>query len=635
MFIIKPNNPATFKVDPITKVSTFTGFTDKVIGENSSTQLVRTFRWSTDDINYSDWVELNESNLTCIEPVSDNIYYIEINYALSSGEVVLEDFDLSYNNTSEGYVKKISKSCCSVSRAPILVSNTCNPKKIFDPNDLSKSYDLTNQLNNFITAQRGHCVTYYLTGSVESSRDVILKEYSLYNIQKVENINIVVPDNEFPDNAPNFTALDMEFLEMAWEVQIAVGEWCRVFGDDVTPKRQDVIYFPITNRVYEIESSYLYKDYVSRGTYWKLNLIKYQEKANRNFEEEILEDIKSSFDELTVSTEDKFIEERNEDIEKIVKEPQYEVISTNGYDSTRESINSNLDIIRKNLENNYTVFAKYHYDMRITDRFVNPAGVVAVNYFHKPVLEESSELSLTFWANLTQQRSTKNSNITSTLPLANGNTKLTVDDISDFEVGSIISIKGINSIKGLHTIVSIEESSIVIDKSTNSNYSNLSGVTIETVNPNWVINGYSEELNSGIKIGITKFGVLVAINSTIHTFNLNLTEDEWYGVVINLSNKFKQLSCFMYTRSTERSSKLNKNYAKTVKIQSEVFTVDAGYTLKGADLLFTNLRLFNTSIEEEYHSLILSQYIVKDNHLAHIIDNAVCPLELSRTKQTK
>jgi hypothetical protein len=37
----------------------------------------------------------------------------------------------------------------------------------------------------------------------------------------------------------------------------------------------------------------------------------------------------------------------------------------------------------------------------------------------------------------------------------------------------------------------------------------------------------------------------------------------------------------------------------------------------------TNIRVFNTPIEEEEHSNVLNQYLVRDNQYAIVIDNAI------------
>jgi hypothetical protein len=49
----------------------------------------------------------------------------------------------------------------------------------------------------------------------------------------------------------------------------------------------------------------------------------------------------------------------------------------------------------------------------------------------------------------------------------------------------------------------------------------------------------------------------------------------------------------------------------------------SNYGLRGNGMFMTNIRVFNTPIEFEQHSNVLNQYVVRDNQLAKVIDNAI------------
>ena len=46
------------------------------------------------------------------------------------------------------------------------------------------------------------------------------------------------------------------------------------------------------------------------------------------------------------------------------------------------------------------------------------------------------------------------------------------------------------------------------------------------------------------------------------------------------------------------------------------------WSIMGCQSDLTNIRIWSDPIEEELQELILSQYVVKDSHLALVIDNA-------------
>ena len=48
-----------------------------------------------------------------------------------------------------------------------------------------------------------------------------------------------------------------------------------------------------------------------------------------------------------------------------------------------------------------------------------------------------------------------------------------------------------------------------------------------------------------------------------------------------------------------------------------------------------NIRLFKKTIGQDQHMNVLQQYVVRDNNLAHIIDNAVPSIGLRKYNQAR
>ena len=69
---------------------------------------------------------------------------------------------------------------------------------------------------------------------------------------------------------------------------------------------------------------------------------------------------------------------------------------------------------------------------------------------------------------------------------------------------------------------------------------------------------------------------------------------------------------------------LTNEFTQTVsQIEEQIWTSQAKFELVANSMLMTNIRVFNTPVEFEQHSNILNQYVVRDNQLAIIIDNAI------------
>jgi len=64
--------------------------------------------------------------------------------------------------------------------------------------------------------------------------------------------------------------------------------------------------------------------------------------------------------------------------------------------------------------------------------------------------------------------------------------------------------------------------------------------------------------------------------------------------------------------------------------QAVIWDLDRPYKLKGGLVKLTNLRLWKKTIEQEQHHNILNQSLVRDAHLATIVDNAIPSLSYQR-----
>jgi hypothetical protein len=154
-----------------------------------------------------------------------------------------------------------------------------------------------------------------------------------------------------------------------------------------------------------------------------------------------------------------------------------------------------------------------------------------------------------------------------------------------------------------------------------------------------LING--EQFGNGFVARISNTKLEIVINGQIHTFlhNMILGSDEWYGIIINMSNTFRELSVSIYyldlsnnaNRPQDSNNNLELQFSETRSLtQAYVWDLDKHYQLRGGRIKLTNIRLWNKTIEEEQHSNILNQSLVRDAHLAKIIDNAIPSLSYQR-----
>jgi hypothetical protein len=232
---------------------------------------------------------------------------------------------------------------------------SCNANNLFNPYNLTKSVGIYKQLSNVINGIFGHEVNYFRTEPDLRTSDVILMEYSLHNVVDNQNIKILVPGNEFPTEANTYDIFGIELED--FEVHITAQEFESHFGAGKTPRNKDYMFIPIMNRMYEISSVSLADEFNLANTYWRVKLVKYQDRSDV---------IKGQFDAATdvlvTGIEEIFGEKIKEEYHKDTKPEQFQTVTLTYKDGVREFVNKKLKIVDYDLKNRWTVVSKNYYD---------------------------------------------------------------------------------------------------------------------------------------------------------------------------------------------------------------------------------------------------------------------------------
>jgi hypothetical protein len=150
-----------------------------------------------------------------------------------------------------------------------------------------------------------------------------------------------------------------------------------------------------------------------------------------------------------------------------------------------------------------------------------------------------------------------------------------------------------------------------------------------------------DQFGEGFTARISSTILELTVNGEVYTFthNMILGSDEWYGLVINMSNTFREIGVYIYHldeannagRPQDANNALELQFSEILSVnQSFIWDLDRPYKLKGGKLKVTNIRLWEKTIEEEEHSNVLNQSLVRDAQLAKIIDNAIPSLSYQR-----
>lgn len=541
---------------------------------NSSNKFEYEYRWSTDNVQYSEFRDLNKllgfTDLLGLNFDSSKPLYIDLKAEVSALQTGTSISIISITYTLENEDGQID-SCpqfCVECTDPFAFDGCANIEvscdtNIFKPYDLNKSVNVYKQLVGITNDIFGHSVQYFRTEADARTKDVTLMEYSLFNVVDKKDLKILVPDNEFPEEAATFDIFGMEFAE--FEVHIVAEEFEKVFGKGKKPRSKDYMYIPLINRMYEINSLSLADEFNHTASYWRVKLVKYQDHSAV-----MKNEFDVATDELITGVEEVFGEAQKEEQEKVTNPQQFQTVATAYRDGIRGFIDQDLQIIDYDLKNRWTVVSKNYYDLsKISE------NKVALEYDRKSKLTSEDNLALTLWFN----------------------PQFDSSDTNEHQI-----------------------------------FGDLQAL-------------------SGFKVYLSNGNIRIFVNGVDYTFeNVPVfTKGEWYGLVLNINNKFLQSSIGVYhldqsvnrgnsrpNRPQDSNNNLSEVYSKVLELgQPLVWDTDSNYHLRGNSMYVTNLRLFTNVVEEEQHHNILNQYVVRDNQLSIIIDNAIPSLGYQRFKSSR
>ena len=434
----------------------------------------------------------------------------------------------------------------------------CN-ENLFDPYNLTKPTNLYKQMSDLSTNMFGHMVKYFRVEPDQRSRDVILMEYSLYNVKETGEFKIMVPDNELPSNDFKFDIYGMSFED--FEIHVTATQFSSAFGFGKSPRARDYMYFPLNNRMYEVTAVTFADEFNMNMTYWRVMLKKFENKTSSIHTDSAVE---QELSDLITGIEEVFGEEIKQEYTQVSKPEQYQTVFNTVGDGIRDRVHNNLSILDTEIRNKWTIISKNTYDLSS----ISDVGIEAVVYKRKSTLATDENLAVTLWFR---------------------------PDLSAANPSAIL-------LDGL------------IDQ-------------------------------KGLKISTTNENIFVQINNDIHqfTYNTPVSSDAWYGMVFNLNNKYNQISTTVYKlepgnnllpNNTTQNSITNV-LDETKSITQYNWITTKQYSLMPGKIKITNIRMFKKPIESEQRLNVLQQYVVRDNQLATIIDNAIPSIQLRRYNQAR
>lgn len=435
---------------------------------------------------------------------------------------------------------------------------------IYNPYNLSKPTAIYKEISELGANMWGHPVKYFRVEPDKRSKDVVLMEYSLYNVQAQGEVKILVPDNAMPEQ--NF---QYDIFGMGWEdfeVHITKGQMEQAFGAGKPPRARDYLYFPLMNRMYEVSSVAFADEFNMEMTYWRVMLRKYEERTSTIVGDDATgQAIQTEMDDLTVGMEEVFGAELKDEYTQTTKPEQYQTVFSPVADGIRDRIHNSLVISDNEIRNKWTIVSKNHYDLSS----IKDLGIEAIVYNKKSTQSAENNLAISMWFQ----------------------PKLTSDTAEQVLIDGRLGDKGLK---------------LTLNRTVIKAY----------------ING--EQLQ--------------------FPFQINPVNDNWYGLIFNLNNQFNQAASYVYKLNPASNKNVNMPIQDSLpEVMNQKVTLgntlgwvtDKQWSIMPGKLLMTNIRLFDKSVGQGQHRNVLQQYVVRDNQLAQIIDNAIPSIQLRRYNQNR
>ena len=606
------------------------GYNAVITGENSNTFYNKEFRYSSDNILWSDYKELTNKNLTKV-PIYNNKVYIQYRFTkIGTDELSVESISLDVDFVKdEGGIPncywETYKSANRYTPQIIFADNGTN-QNLFNPYAVGNSYVFYNQLSTLVSNMFGFCVLYFKTEPNAKSRDVVLKEYSIEHVVDKQNIKILVPDNQLPSKEIQFTTMMMDYPQQ-FEIHIVKTEFWKIFGQDSYPSPHDYLYMQqYMNRMYMVDSVSEPDDFGYQGTYWRVSLVPYQEMSSLDYDNEnLLEDTES----IIFSAEGKFKDEIEDEYADIRKDNQYNDTGDwlEGQDGLRRLLNPNMRIVEEKIYNDWTIVARQYYDLSYTVVKKD----IANEYSYTTGFSNNDERMISFI--FKPKNTTKNVSkpiLIDKIQEIKGGIRMKLKSWSNLiEVGNYVKVSRTSDFNGLSKITKVNKGllTIDIDAKFTEKTKLLSCAKLVVYETNEILNIRNDEKTM---FEFTQMDNELIINLNGHQKNysfegLKKFEDKWYVMLLGMYRGLSNI--WLY--ELDGSQKFENQHSKMKfigKASNDLGEFDFGktcyYDIMGCNVQLTNFRLWSKLCEEDTIELILSQYIVDDTHNTLIVDNA-------------
>ena len=508
---------------------------ESITGVTPRVGYMKYYSWSKDDKNYSPRVKMSGSKF--LEIPTDTKVWVILEYEMQNPYFVDEQIFIHEVILEDKGEKKINP-------VGFVKSENINEKVT------EAVKETQSKLNSWIQNTLSTPVTYFKISGIDTSRDVILNEFGVYEGSEGVCLGVHIKDNIIPTEKPEYKEWGLDWE--SFEIEISVKTFSDVYGKGVTPTVGDFLYIKSINRMYSVLSFFTERDVSGEPTSYTLKLSTYEGKKsiiNEPSITETLENVLISTEEIfSKEIEDEFLDSRG------TTDDHAFTLTT---DSQRSILSDKVIIKDKTLMNSGTKMFNHFYEMKEMS-----LGEVLVMYKNEISLSKDDGISLSAALRFEEEF---------------------------LEVKAENGVIESNPHRLLGVGTKFSDGSFITREEDGKYFTNGNSSEMLHTLPTLNLGTIGEILN--IQISGKVFEVLDNNFNVLYSVDIGLLPKTWYTVVVNFSNQHRFLGLYIW----ERNKKLPV-FEKEIPLRNEIILKsETMYITAGVGQL-TNIRVLSKSI---------------------------------------
>lgn len=603
------------------------------------------FRWSRDGFDFSEWIPLTDYNIfDYLKIYSYKLVYFHIKIELKenlSAPIILKDVNIvcSSKENPKTFVPFSIKHSAEVGNRFVPISGY---EASYNPYDQVEAIRLFKELSYQNNLLFGIETMYIKADPIAESKDLFLLEWGLLNHRDPISMKVVVEGNNFNDNKLNFNGFGIDW-EMPFEIILDKRYFESNFGLGEAPQKFDAIYIPMQDRLYQVESSELVRDFMLEPTHFKLSLQKYSSQSMVMQSHEVKDFIGG----ISTGIYDLFDNDmKNEELKltnpmQLSPKTKYQDVRIPILDANLFTKNEILDVRSLTVSNSNYNFTSLFSIKRTYEK--------AISYEIKNKEEYPNQCIMFLTKSVEQVSQTKK---IKSISVVGGSVFIQFNVLpQDVTIGDYMGILKNNYVTNNEGGISVEKNTedvvyyakvvdvskakffveLELDMELLDNYT--SKHFPEWSNSVWLFdnckgglvfkNNFISNINKdfiGYEINMINHSILeLTLNDRRLFFKAKRDISNWQSFIIQILPKYSQISFHNYLIIGDDINKVNSEILDNCDVPE--YDNNENYYINLSQNIMTNLRIFDSPLKEEDHKKIIPQQYIVDANRAILIDN--------------